>query len=92
MNLRIAGVFIIIAVLFSYFPMEMMGSCSEEDHSTSKRIDCGYAFHCPMIFNPALPLPPTLSINGRLKWMSPTEKVEEFPRFIFHPPETSFNI
>ncbi len=93
MSLRIAWVFIIIAILFSYFPMEMMGSCSEEeDHSTGKRVDCGYAFHCPMIFTPALPLLPTLSINGRLKWMSPTEKVEELPRLIFHPPETSFNI
>jgi len=92
MILKIIGTFIIIAILFSYLPMDAMGNCSEEDHSTNTRMDCGYIFHCPVIYNPALPQLSVLSINGWLRWMPTVGKVEELPRFIFHPPETFFKI
>jgi len=87
---RIAGIFIIIAILFSYLPIDAMGNCSEEDHSTNTRMDCGYTFHCPVIYNPAIPQLSVLSINSWLRWMPTAGKVEELPRFIFHPPKKSF--
>ncbi|MDO9351477.1 MAG: hypothetical protein Q7U55_09585, partial [Deltaproteobacteria bacterium] len=88
--LRIIGTFIIIAILFSYLPMDAMGNCSEEDPSTNTRMDCGYIFHCPLINDTAMPSLSILSINGRLRWMPTVGKVEELPRLIFHPPETLF--
>ena len=88
--MRIAGIFIIIAILFSYLPMEAMENCSEEDHSANTRMDCGYAFHCPVIYNPALPQLPVLSVNSWLRWIPTVGKAEELPRLIFHPPETLF--
>lgn len=90
MILRIAGIFIIIAILFSYLPMDAMGNCSEEDHSGNTRMDCGYAFHCPVIYNPAIPRLSVLSINSWLRWMPTIGKIEELARLIFHPPEKSF--
>lgn len=90
--MRIIGAFIIIAILFSYLPMDAMGNCSEEDHSANTRMDCGYIFHCPVIYNQALPQLSVLSINGWLRWMPTAGKVEELPRLIFHPPETFFKI
>jgi len=84
---RIIGAFIIIAILFSYLPMDAMGNCSEEDHSANMRMDCGYIFHCPVIYNPALPQLSVLSINSWLRWIPTVGKVEELPRLIFHPPK-----
>jgi len=88
---RIAGIFIIIAILFSYLPMDAMGNCSEEDHSTNTRMDCGYAFHCPVIDGPIAPQLSVLSINGWLKPPPKLLKFEELPGSIFHPPQNILN-
>jgi len=85
--LRITGIFIIIAIIFSYLPAGSIDSCQEEDRSTYSRMDCGYAFHCPIIYNPAMPELSTLTINGWLKWVREISKIEELPNFIFHPPK-----
>ncbi len=92
MILRIAGIFIIIAILFSYIPAVSIDGCPEEDHSTNKGMDCGYAFHCPLVHDTAMPQLSILSINGRLRWMPNVLKIEELPRLIFHPPERLFKI
>ncbi len=87
MILRIIGVFLIIAILFSYFPMLGMGSCSEEDHGGDMRMNCGYTFHCPVIHHSALPQLSTLSFYGWLRWTGNIGKFEELPKSIFHPPK-----
>lgn len=87
MRVRTAGIFIIIAILFSYFPVEVMGNCSEEDHSGNRGMECGYIFHCPMISHPIVPSLTVLSRNGWLRWESVIEKIEGFPMLIFHPPK-----
>ena len=90
MILRIIGAFIIIAILFSYLPMDAMENCSEEDHSTNTRMDCGYTFHCPIFFNKVITQFLILPINGWLRYIPTIGKAEELPRFIFHPPKKSF--
>lgn len=87
MRAKATGIFIIITILFSYFPMEAMGNCSEEDHSGDRGMDCGYIFHCPMISNPIVPSLVILTPNGWLKWETIREKIEDFPALIFHPPK-----
>jgi hypothetical protein len=72
--------------------MDAMGNCSEEDHSGNMGMDCGYFFHCPIIYDPATPQLFSLSINGRLRWMPTVEKVEELPLLIFIPPEPFFPV
>jgi len=84
---RIAGIFIIIAILFSYLPMDAMENCSEEDHSGNMRMDCGYTFHCPVIYHSALPQLSALSIHGWLRSIPTSKKIEEMPKFIFRPPK-----
>lgn len=86
MILRIIGAFIIIAIFFSYFPMDAMGNCPEEDHSRNTGMDCGYIFHCPVIYDLIVPQLSILSVNGWLRSMLTLLKVEEFPQKIFHPP------
>lgn len=90
--MRIVGILIIIAILFSYIPAISMDGCPEEDHSGKKGMDCGYAFHCPVIYDTAMPQLSVLSINSWLRWMPTAGKIEELPRLIFHPPETLFKI
>jgi hypothetical protein len=86
---RITGIFIIIAIIFSYLPMDMgaMGNCPEEDHHTDTRVDCGYAFHCPAFHNPVMLELSILTLNGWLKWTPSISRIEELPNFIFHPPK-----
>jgi len=85
--LRIIGIFIIITIIFSYLPMDVMGHCPEEDHHTNTKMDCGYAFHCPALYNLIMPGLSILPINGWLKLMPEISKIEELPNFIFHPPK-----
>ena len=87
MILRIAGIFIIIAILFSYLPMDAMGDCPEENPHTNTGMDCGYAFHCSALSSPAVSELSILSFNGWLRWMPDISKIEELPNFIFHPPK-----
>lgn len=85
--MRTIGIFLIIVILFSYFPMLTMDGCSEEDHGGDMRMDCGYTFHCPVIDHSALPHLSALSIYGWLRWKRNIGKMEELPKSIFRPPE-----
>jgi len=85
--LRIPGIFIIVTVLFSYLPMDAMGHCPEEDHHTNTKMDCGYAFHCPVLYHPIMPGLSVLTISGWLKRMPEISKIDELPSFIYHPPK-----
>lgn len=85
--MRILGVLLVIAILFSYFPMMTMDGCSEEDHENDMRMDCGYTFHCPVIYHSILPHLSAPSIYGWLKWKRIIGKMEELPKSIYHPPK-----
>ena len=89
--LRIIGTLVIIAILFSYIPAISMDGCPEEDHSVNKKMDCGYVFHCPAVYNPAIPQLSILSLHGELKCVVILRKTDEFRRLIFHPPERIFS-
>lgn len=91
MILRIIGVFVVIAVLFSYIPVGAMGSCSEEDHTEDMRMGCGYIFHCPFTDGGNSPGPLSLHLNGRFVLVLSLLKIGEYPRSVFHPPEDGIN-
>lgn len=91
---RTVGIFTIIAIIFSYLPMDMgeMGNCPEEKHHTNTRVDCGYAFHCPVMDSSVVPRLFDLSIYGWFQPMPILLKVEEFQQRIFHPPKVFLTI
>ena len=85
--LRIVGISIIIAILFSYIPAISMESCPEEDHSTDSGMDCGYSFHCPIVFDKLMSEMLTLPFKGRFFLAPPLLIGEEVVPQIFHPPK-----
>lgn len=85
--MKVIGILLVIGILFSYVPMIPMDGCPEGHHMGTKKMDCGYSFHCPVIFNfnmsESLPLP----FIGQLDLASPLPKVDKLVTPIFHPPE-----
>ena len=85
--MKIIGIFIIIAILFSYAPAIPMDKCSEGDHGGNTKLDCGYIFHCPFLSNINLSESITLPYFGRAVLISSFLVIEELTHPIFHPPE-----
>jgi hypothetical protein len=92
--MKIVGIFLILGLLFSYLPIiptDGMNGCPQgnqtENHTGNKKMDCGYIFHCPLIFDGALQEPLPLPLNGLLPLPSILSKVDELAHFIFHPPK-----
>jgi hypothetical protein len=90
--LKIIGIIIAIAILFSYLPSISMDGCSEETHPEKQGMDCGYIFHCPVVSGSVVPQLSALSIHGWLSWVPAPGKIEELPDSIFHPPKGSLKI
>ena len=85
--MKIAAVFVVIGILFSYTPVIQMDECPGDNHRGNMKLDCGYTFHCPLISdgNPQESLP--LPLSGRLVSPSALPKVDELTRLVFHPHE-----
>jgi hypothetical protein len=81
------GIFIIVAILFSYVPVIPLDDCLENHHNGNAKMDCGNIFHCPLISNISIPETLFLPLFGRLVLMSYLPEVDELPDFIFHPPK-----
>ncbi len=67
-----------------------MGGCQEGNHagnSGSTKMECCYAFHCPMICDGNQKEPFPLPLNGRLRLSPELPKVDVLAHFIFHPPK-----
>jgi len=85
--MKIIGLLIIIGVLLSYAPMFPMDECPEEKHMGNMKMDCGYNFHCPLIFDIIRPVPSTLPLSGRVVLTPSSLKIDELTSLIFRPPE-----
>jgi len=91
--MKLIGIFLIIGILFSYVPVMPMDDCPEGDQHTGNRhtgnmtMNCGYSFHCPILFNINTPDPMPLPLTGRLVDLAPPLKIDEVPFLIFHPPK-----
>ncbi len=85
--MRIVGIFLVIAILFSYLPIIPRDDCPDVDHMGSMKLDCGNIFHCPLIFSISVSGPTVLPLSGRFFLTFFSVKVEELPRLVFHPPE-----
>jgi hypothetical protein len=85
--LKLVGIFIAIAILFSYAPVIPKHDCQEGDHMGNKKMDCGYSFHCPITVNMSPLKNLNLPFKGRLVSTPSLMRLEEFPYFIFHPPK-----
>ena len=86
--MKIVGIFLIIGILFSYIPVMPMDDCPEEHHTGNRTVECGYSFHCPILFNVNVPDPLPLPVTRRFILVPPSLKVDEVPFLIFHPPKT----
>lgn len=64
-----------------------MDECPEVNHMSNMKMDCGYNFHCPLIFNITMPEPLPLPLNGRVILARPLPKINELTYLIFRPPE-----
>jgi hypothetical protein len=87
MDMRIIGCLLVIGLLFSYVPAFPMDECPEGNHMGNMKMDCGYVFHCPLIFNINIPDHLPLPLNGRLILTPSLFKVDELAHLIFHPPD-----
>jgi hypothetical protein len=85
--MRIIGCLLIIGFLFSYVPAFPMDDCPEGNQTGNMETDCGYIFHCPLVFNVNIPDPLPLPLNGRLILTTSLIKVDELANLIFHPPD-----
>jgi hypothetical protein len=85
--MRVIGIFIVIAILFSYAPVIPMDDCPEEHHMGNKEKDCGYSFHCPIIVDIGISETLSLPFNGKVVSILPLLRVDELPCLIFHPPK-----
>jgi hypothetical protein len=86
--MKIVGIFLVIGLLFSYVPIIPVDGCPEANHMGSMKImDCGYAFHCPMISDGSLQEPFSLPLNGWLPLPTALPKADELTHLIFHPPK-----
>ena len=86
-GLKIVSAFIIIAVLFSYVPRIPMDDCPEGNQMGHMNLDCGYLFHCPVLFDVSILGPSALSLTGRLVPLPTLPNVDEVNFLIFHPPK-----
>ncbi len=96
--MKLIGIFLIIGIVFSYVPVIPMENCPEGNHHTGNHnagdhhtgnttMNCGYSFHCPILFNINMLDPMPLPLTGRLILLPPSLKVDEVPYLIFHPPK-----
>ena len=85
--MRVIGSLLIIGILFSYVPMIPMDECPEGNHMGNRKMDCGYNFHCPLIFNISMPEPLALPLSGRVVLTPSLLKIDELTFFIFRPPK-----
>jgi len=87
MVMKIIGCLLVVGILFSYFPVFPMDECPEGKHMGNMKMDCGYNFHCPLIFNIIMPEPLSLPLSGRVVLTPSSLKIDELTSFIFRPPE-----
>jgi hypothetical protein len=85
--MRVIGSLLIIGILFSYVPMILMDECPEGNHMGNRKMDCGYNFHCPLIFNISMPEPLALPLSGRVVLTPSLLKIDELTFLIFRPPK-----
>ena len=85
--MRVRGSLLIIGILFSYVPMILMDECPEGNHMGNMKMDCGYNFHCPLIFNINMPEPLPLPLSGRVVLTTSLLKIDELTSLIFRPPK-----
>jgi hypothetical protein len=85
--MRVIGSLLIIGILFSYVPMIPMDECPEGNHMGNRKMDCGYNFHCPLIFNISMPEPLALPLSGRVVLTPSLLKIDELTFLIFRPPK-----
>jgi hypothetical protein len=85
--MRVIGSLLIIGILFSYVPMIPMDKCPEGNHMGNRKMDCGYNFHCPLIFNISMPEPLALPLSGRVVLTPSLLKIDELTFLIFRPPK-----
>ena len=89
MDMKIIGFLLIIGILISYVPMIPMDECPEGKHMGNMKMDCGYNFHCPIIFNIIMPEPLSLPLSGRVVLTPSLRKIDELTSLRFRPPEYS---
>ena len=87
MDMRIIGYLLVIGLLFSYLPAFPIDECPEGNRMGNMKMDFGYVFHCPLIFNINLPDPLPLPLKGRLILTPSLFKVDELAHLIFHSPD-----
>jgi hypothetical protein len=85
--MRIIGWLVVIGLFLSYVPAFPMDECSEGNHTGNMKTDCGYMFHCQLVFNADMPDSLLLPLNGRFILTPSLFKVDEVAHFIFHPPD-----
>jgi hypothetical protein len=64
--------------------------CDEGNHTGNTgntKMECCYAFHCPMICDGNQKEPSPLSLNGLLTLSPDLPKVDVLTHYIFHPPK-----
>jgi len=76
-----------MGTLFSYVPVFPMGDCQEEVHEGSRKLECGYAFHCPFLSNTGLSGSIILPYVGQASLSLLLPVIDELARPIFHPPK-----
>jgi len=89
---RIISVLLLIGILYSYAPiLAHQDGCPEADHMGgsmgSVKMDCGYSFHCPIVFNTGGSEPLPLPFVGQLIPTPHLLLLKESISDIFHPPK-----
>lgn len=85
--MKFIGMIALMAMFFSYIPMDILAHCSEKDPAKENKMGCGYLFHCPINSPTVEPSLSFLSMLGWLKWAPAAEKIEGALQSIFHPPK-----
>jgi hypothetical protein len=85
--MRVIGIFIVIAILFSYVPMISMDDCPEGNHTGNTKKDCGYPFHCPIVVDIGISETLSLPLTGQLVLIPSIMKIEELAYLLFRPPK-----
>ncbi|MCX8118474.1 MAG: hypothetical protein N3G78_11140 [Desulfobacterota bacterium] len=84
---KILNLLILIGLLLSYFPTEILSRCSETENAEKWEKGCGFAFHCPMVSERITPLPSNLILLGYAELPNVFKLLDKLPYFFFHPPK-----